>query len=76
MAGVSKGLIRTVRVNEQLVTDMIPVDIPINMMIAAAWNKATNSLVNSNTIYFVIDLTGLVEGQRNKYWCTIVRLVL
>jgi fatty acyl-CoA reductase len=40
VVGVGKGLIRTAITNCQLVGDMIPVDISINLMIAAAWKSA------------------------------------
>ena len=41
MAGVSKGLIQIAQVNSELIADIIPVDIPINLMIAAAWDEGT-----------------------------------
>lgn len=40
MAGIGKGLIRTIRSNSQFIVDLIPVDIVANLMIAAAWDKA------------------------------------
>jgi fatty acyl-CoA reductase len=40
VVGVGKGLIRTAITNCKLVGDMIPVDISINLMIAAAWKSA------------------------------------
>jgi len=42
VAGVGKGLLRALKADPQLVGDMLPVDIPINLMIAAAWNRAMN----------------------------------
>ncbi|XP_046651701.1 putative fatty acyl-CoA reductase CG5065 isoform X2 [Daphnia pulicaria] len=41
LAGTSKGLIQIVRVDPELIADIIPVDFPINLMIAAAWDEAT-----------------------------------
>ncbi|XP_046651716.1 LOW QUALITY PROTEIN: putative fatty acyl-CoA reductase CG5065 [Daphnia pulicaria] len=41
MAGTSKGLIQIVRVDPELIADIIPVDFPINLMLAAAWDEAT-----------------------------------
>jgi len=42
IAGVSKGFLRALRFNAQLVGDIIPVEYPINLMIAAAWYTATH----------------------------------
>ena len=41
-AGVGKGLLRALNCDAKLVGDMLPVDIPINLMIAAAWNRVVN----------------------------------
>jgi fatty acyl-CoA reductase len=46
MAGTSKGLIQIVRVDPELIADIIPVDFPINLMIAAAWDEATCTKYN------------------------------
>ena len=55
IAGVSKGFLRALRFNAQLVGDIIPVEYPINLMIAAAWYTAThrpNNIIiyNSTTV--------------------------
>jgi len=42
IAGVSKGLLRALRLDQNAVGDIIPVDFPINLMIAAAWYTATH----------------------------------
>jgi fatty acyl-CoA reductase len=42
IVGIAKGLVRTVRVDSRLVADLIPVDIAINLMIAAAWDRASS----------------------------------
>ena len=42
IVGIAKGFVRTVRVNCRLVADLIPVDIAINLMIAAAWDRASS----------------------------------
>jgi len=44
VVGVGKGLLRTAITNCQLVGDMIPVDIAINLMIAAAWKSAIGGM--------------------------------
>jgi fatty acyl-CoA reductase len=41
IAAVGKGFFRIIKTNEDLVSDIIPVDYPINLMIAVAWYKAT-----------------------------------
>ena len=38
---MGKGFFRIIKTNEDLVSDIIPVDYPINLMIAVAWYKAT-----------------------------------
>jgi len=43
IVGVAKGVVRTVRVDSRLVADLIPVDIVINLMIAAAWDRASSN---------------------------------
>ena len=40
--GALTGFIRVLKANPDAVGDPIPVDYPINMIIAAAWHKATN----------------------------------
>jgi len=42
IAGAGKGFLRVVHIIDELVGDLIPVDYPINLMIAAAWHTATN----------------------------------
>ena len=41
IAGVSKGVLRALRLQLNSVGDIIPVDFPINLMITAAWYTAT-----------------------------------
>jgi hypothetical protein len=40
VSGVGKGFIRTFKINSQLVGDIVPVDYPINLMIAVGWHTA------------------------------------
>ncbi len=47
-----KGLIRTARVNSQFATDLVPVDIPINLMIVAAWDRAFDTYEINSFIAF------------------------
>lgn len=51
VAGVGKGLLRALKADPQLVGDMLPVDIPINLMIAAAWNRAMNQTSKEIVVY-------------------------
>ncbi|XP_037946927.1 putative fatty acyl-CoA reductase CG5065 [Teleopsis dalmanni] len=46
VSAVGKGLFRTIMCEENNVADMVPVDIVINLMIAAAWRTATQKLDN------------------------------
>ncbi len=41
IAGVGKGFIRVSKIDKHLVTDIIPVDYPINLMIAVGWYTAS-----------------------------------
>ncbi|XP_043233602.1 putative fatty acyl-CoA reductase CG5065 [Amphibalanus amphitrite] len=43
IAGAGKGLMRTLLCHEDLVADVVPVDVPINLMITAAWYTAVRS---------------------------------
>lgn len=40
MAAVGKGFIRVIKMDKDLVADIIPVDYSINLMVAVAWNTA------------------------------------
>lgn len=40
VCGVGKGVLRTFKAQPNLIGDMIPVDYPINLMIAVAWHTA------------------------------------
>ena len=43
IAGVGKGIIRITKTNTELIGDLIPVDIAINLMIAAAWGTVNKT---------------------------------
>lgn len=43
IAGAGKGLMRTLLCHEDMVADVVPVDVPINLMITAAWHTAVHS---------------------------------
>jgi fatty acyl-CoA reductase len=53
LAGMLKGFINTVKANAELITDLMPVDIPINLMIAAAWDKG---ICEEYTALIIVDL--------------------
>ena len=40
ISGVGKGFMRSFYINSELVGDIIPVEYPINLMIAVAWHTA------------------------------------
>jgi len=42
IAGAGKGLLRTLWCHKNMVADVIPVEFPINLMIAVAWHTATH----------------------------------
>lgn len=47
MIGVGVGIVRTVMVYENLITDIVPVDYAVNLIIAAAWdvgNRASKTI--------------------------------
>lgn len=46
VSSVGKGLFRTIMCEGSYVADMVPVDIVINLMIAAAWRTATRKSDN------------------------------
>ncbi|KAI9556219.1 hypothetical protein GHT06_018793 [Daphnia sinensis] len=51
-AGVIKGLIYTIRGDEKLVADLVPVDIAINLMIAAAWHRGTSDKSSETIVVY------------------------
>lgn len=58
ISGVGKGFLRTFKINSELVGDIIPVDYPINLMIAVAWHTAIHK---SNKI----EIYNCSTGQKN-----------
>ncbi|EFX77194.1 hypothetical protein DAPPUDRAFT_54548 [Daphnia pulex] len=68
VVGVGKGLLRTAITNCQLVGDMIPVDISINLMIAAAWKSAIGGMHEAKVYNCVTGSHNPVTwGQFNQY---------
>lgn len=45
-----KGILRTMRANNDAVADLIPVDVVINLTLAAGWYTAVHRLVNKSTL--------------------------
>ncbi|KAF0764862.1 putative fatty acyl-CoA reductase isoform X2 [Aphis craccivora] len=43
LAGAGKGVLRTLLCHKDLIADLVPVDICINLLISAAWYTAINS---------------------------------
>ena len=50
IAAAGKGILRTMYGNREAVADIIPVDIPVNLMIATAWYRGTKQ--TSETIIY------------------------
>lgn len=48
---VGKGILRTVYCDSRTVADMVPVDLPINTMIVAAWYTAVHKPTPNARIY-------------------------
>jgi len=46
-----KGLLRSMIADSQVVADLIPVDLPVNMMITAVWRTAVKKQLENATIY-------------------------
>ncbi|KAI9564153.1 hypothetical protein GHT06_007891 [Daphnia sinensis] len=82
VSGVGKGFIRTFKINSQLVGDIVPVDYPINLMIAVGWHTAIQNrrLDKTSGIPKKIEVYNCSTGQKNpltwemfreigfKYW--------
>ena len=51
IVGAGKGMLRTLHCHGDLIADLIPVDVPINLMIVAAWHTAMQRLV----FYFILN---------------------
>lgn len=56
--GAGKGIMRSFLCDGDMVADLIPVDVPINLMITAAWHTATNR-TNNIVVY------NCTSGNRN-----------
>lgn len=67
VSALAKGMFRTMMCEKNYVADMVPVDIVINLMIAAAWRTATRKS-NNLLIY------NCCTGQRNPIiWSEFVK---
>lgn len=51
IVGAGKGMLRTLHCRGELVADLIPVDIPINLLIVAAWYTATQRKSGELLVY-------------------------
>lgn len=70
VSALAKGLFRTMMCEKHYVADMVPVDIVINLMIAAAWRTATRKS-NNLLIY------NCCTGQRNPIvWSEFVKYAM
>jgi hypothetical protein len=67
------------KINADLVADIIPVDYPINLMIAVAWHLATRRysiFKNYKMGPSVIDVGILIKSDPAKYRFTVARLAI
>ena len=48
-----KGLLRSIKADSQVVADFIPVDLPVNMMVAVAWYTAVHKPKQNAKIYHI-----------------------
>ncbi|XP_017148612.1 putative fatty acyl-CoA reductase CG5065 [Drosophila miranda] len=70
VSALAKGMFRTMMCEKNYVADMVPVDIVINLMIAAAWRTATHKS-NDLRIY------NCCTGQRNPLiWSEFVKYAM
>ncbi|XP_034103871.1 putative fatty acyl-CoA reductase CG5065 [Drosophila nasuta] len=70
VSALAKGMFRTMMCEKNYVADMVPVDIVINLMIAAAWRTATRKS-NNLLIY------NCCTGQRNPIiWSEFVKFAM
>ncbi|KAL7738356.1 hypothetical protein ACLKA6_006676 [Drosophila palustris] len=70
VSALAKGMFRTMMCEKNYVADMVPVDIVINLMIAAAWRTATRKS-NNLLIY------NCCTGQRNPIiWSEFVKYAM
>ncbi|XP_022225258.1 putative fatty acyl-CoA reductase CG5065 [Drosophila obscura] len=70
VSALAKGMFRTMMCEKNYVADMVPVDIVINLMIAAAWRTATHKS-NNLLIY------NCCTGQRNPLiWSEFVKYAM
>lgn len=51
LAGAGKGLLRTLHCRRDCLADMVPVDIPINLMCTVAWKIASSPTPSSIPVY-------------------------
>lgn len=71
IAGGGKGFIRVFKVeNAEFVTDLIPVDLSINLMIAVAWRTAMHKCVNISFHRTTFAFHLLRNGILNFFVCT------
>lgn len=68
LAGAGKGILRSLLCYRNLVADLIPVDIAINLLISVAWHTATARYVHylfSSYFNFIQNATKNKEGSLN-----------
>ena len=65
IAACGKGVLRTLLCHREKVADLIPLDYPVNLIIAAAWHTAAIRFVVVIIILcFFVVLKGLILGMK------------
>jgi fatty acyl-CoA reductase len=65
-AAIGKGILRTMLGNWNSTADIIPVDVPVNLMIAVAWSTATHNSNSNKDKDKVVKVYNSTTGQINR----------
>ena len=75
IAGVGKGFLRVVRSRPELVGDLIPVEYPIHLMLAAGWDTATTKYL-LRLLTVVIYNESTLRAERRKLSFIIAQVAI
>jgi len=53
IAACGKGVLRTLLCHRNKIADLVPLDFPVNLIISAAWNVATERFVKIFLVYYL-----------------------
>lgn len=51
LVAYGKGMLQSLKVGDEIVLDVVPVDFTVNSLIAAGWKKGTESIVDTSMEY-------------------------